>query len=320
MVLAACRTFTIPASTSSGNQVLATSIDGYTPKAVVIEMSGAPSTGSNANHARIGMGMSDGTNFNSFSSRSRDNRSTASDSGYRRGRQMMEWINSGNNNANGIASFVSFGTDKVTINWSNPPGNTNRLMVTVFYGDLLQAFVGRLDCSATAGTPTSITSAGFRPNLAMVWSPQNGFPPTTVAGNDWYWHHGIACVNEDSVIEQWCYASRERDGLNVQTGMGRIMRNDAVLSHLTIGSTGTPTFTGDVELVSFDSGGITIEPTASGMAFGASWLLLDVGANRMACVAADLDTNTSGLGAGKKVTTGWKPQAGRIVASNVTVV
>lgn len=319
MGLAGFASYQIAAATASGNQVLSTPVGGNTIRAAVIEIIGDTSLGTTAqNHLRYGVGMTDGTTTKCLSTRSRDNRTT-SDAGCRAATgDIIDFINAGNNNANGVASFVSFGTDQLTINWSNPPGAAFYMDVTVFFGDLLQAAVRQHASSSTNGGTNSISGIGFQPNMAHVYGADRGFPNPGTGVNHGRLMHGLA-VDNDGTTEQGCFCYYERDNLSIQSGIGPIFRDDAILQDITMNALGNATFNQRVRVDSWDSGGITVETLGGSGAITAAYLLLDVSQNRRTLSFQDLETATTGTGAAKKITTGWKPATGRIVGTGLNL-
>jgi hypothetical protein len=321
MVLFGLSTTQINASTSTGVQTLAVDCEGHTPKAYVIESARvAASGGSPTDHANYFWGASDGSTEFAFSTRATDGGTATNDGSIRSGVAVLELINNMTNTSDASATHDSFDTDEIAIDWgSTPPGTAHPMNVVAFYGDLLEVDLVDHVHSNTGSDPNSVSGLSFAPNLVMSWSPQIGFPDPASGVPNWRLNHGFAYLDESGSIVQGHYASRTRSGVGINGAIGQVLRNDSISSHIDVNASGVPTYTGIVEVTSFNSDGITVEPSASGMSFAQALLMMNIGANRVALSFQDLETSTSGTGAAKKITTGWTPRYGRMVGTSIPV-
>jgi len=321
--VAGWRTVQFACNTAMGVQSVTTDLDGYTPKAVILEVIRGTVAGTNANHATLGLGISDGTTHRTFSARAEDNVTFSTDTGGRAwDGGIMEYVNAANNNAHSVADFDGFITDGMEIDWTNSNGSAWLANATFFYGDDLEADVSQLTSSASISGTVSKTGLSFAPNMLYGWSAERGYPSTASGHNHWRYTQGAAADNEGT-IEQWGLSTQQRDNLFTGAG-GRILRADSIMQDISLSGTGTPTFNQRVAVDSFDAAGYTLRTDGVAAAMTGIYLALYVGSNRRTAKTLDLETSVSGTGANKKFTTtsggnDWEPQCAHLLGTDVPV-
>jgi len=224
------------ANTSSGNQTFnIPAFGGKVPKAAMFEVV-ATTVASEAKGAigLVSKGFTDGTThyamYHNLDLRRRQQKSSSVVFGYD-GTTAFD------------ATFVSFGTDEVTINWSTAPASAWKIRVYLFGGDDLESKVNYVTGVATTGT---VVAVGFEPNFVFALSVctgsslqngVNGSMSTGIIGND-----------GAGGIFQRVISHLASSGSGWDTGVYSV----AVASK---SGTGTPSYT--ISLGSFDASGFT---------------------------------------------------------------
>lgn len=317
MAFARFETFQFVCNTSTGNQTLSMDIDGHTPAAMLIEITGATANDTNTDDSRIGFGMTDGTTSRALCSRSED-AVIPSDTGRRDSDDLIEISLAANNATDGRATFVSFDTDEAVINWADAPASAYRMNVTVFWGDMLDAEVVEIKASTTEDGSVSISSLSFAPNMALFFTVQGDFG-TSAAYNQNILCHGFAVLTDDGSIEQGCYSQYDRDNKNVTTAAGTMMRNDAVNQVVVVSGVGGVTFPSYQEVTAFNSDGLDITTRDGTIGPTFMVLCLRMGDNYLTVSDQDIETATTGTGSPKLLDPGWPVQGGRVLACRIPV-
>jgi hypothetical protein len=180
-----CDVVTAAANTTTGNQTFTSSTMGVAPKAAIIICTSATAADTNTNHIQFSYGFTDGTNQRCITVRSKDaNNSMLAD--YRGASdEVIMLLNTGNNNVNGEANIVSFGTNTVTINWANPPGSAFLVTVIMIGGSDFSATVGELPGASINEDSTFKKNLGFKADVVHFLSSFSTAPfadSTTVSG------------------------------------------------------------------------------------------------------------------------------------------
>jgi len=155
------------APTTSGTQDFVFSGFG-TPKAAILIASYATANGSDASHAVLSIGLTDGTRQFAIGGSSEDAIGTSdtfgriSNSGCL---LMLEPLAGGND---GEANFSGWITDGLRIDWSNFPSAAFLITAILIGGDDLTAYVGDFTSTATVGNSVSITDPQFEPDQLIV--------------------------------------------------------------------------------------------------------------------------------------------------------
>lgn len=292
---------------------------GLTPKAVIIELSGATTLDTIQATARLSVGIWDGTTARCLAVVAEDGAigSVNANSGYRvdTGSVIQMPTNSGNGALQVSATPVSFGVDSVTINVDVDAG-AFRGVAKFFYGADLRANVVSLAGNASIGGTTATTAPGWKPGFVFGWSVGQAFAALG-SGTGGMFSHGFA-VRNPSVL-QACSSVIWENAAVTTTSSGCISRNNAIVELLT-SSVGTKAESAWHEL-SFDATGFTITTRNAAVSFEAMFLSLDLA--QTPCWAGVPTLVASGAGAHSDTNPAMRPQAmffsGAVVAAANTL-
>ena len=167
---------TVACNTSTGEQTITISGLGVTPKAAIFICTSATVADTNTAHVQYSYGFTDGTNHRVTTNRAKDANNT--ELADRRGatNEVVMILNTGNNNVNGEANFVSFNADNVIINWGNAPGSAFLLTVILVGGADFSAFVGDFNQSITEDSTFAVTGVGFKPDVINAFGSYTSNP------------------------------------------------------------------------------------------------------------------------------------------------
>lgn len=271
MVALAARIANFACNTSTGNQTItATSGVAATPKAAIVVIGGATTAAAITAHARMGLGMTDGTNSRAMGFMAEDaiGAGTA-DTGFRIDNAAVVNIPlTGSEAIDARATFVSFGTDNITINWADAPATALLGFVVFFYGDDLKPNVTNLASSATIGGTASVTGLPFAPNTLIAFSCSQTFAASS-GGNQGRIQIGFATAG--NVIRQCCQSMLAVDRVNPTNCTG-VARDDSI-----VGGIGPTTEGARVEVTSFNSDGFTVTTRNAANSIDAAYLSLSTG-------------------------------------------
>lgn len=296
-----------------------------TPIAVVCELSRVTVAGTGVDHEILSCGIADGTTQICGGVRGRDAQTTL-DTG------RMAWsaglavvVNPTANTVDGSLIWKQWITDGVRITVTDFPAGAYLATFTFIYGTRANAKVINFITDGVQDQTDTIGGAGFDPTVALLWHYRIAAADPAAASDSLFMHHGIA-VNNEGTIEQWSVDVSDRDARSTGHGWGYGIRDDVILQDVTQNSSGTPTFGGRLQVMSFatGTGGITAKTLDSAISFNGMLLLLDTGQNRVTAKIADIDSATSGSSGSVKKITGssasglWKPKLVRVVGTNIS--
>ena len=210
------RVFTASCGTSTGNLTFTLGSDtlSLTPMAAIVRVIGATSVGSTTLERLYCVGYTDGTNEGSISS-SDDDGVTTSDS-WRSATTTFIKIASASNSFEGTATFSSWGTDEMTINWSVAPSASYIAQITFFY-ELDEVLVG-----TTSGLDSAdkVITTGWSGGTDIVFGASCNIAINTAT--DWEatlegFAHNVD--DTDNGVQQACVAttSQDAEGTSVVT-------------------------------------------------------------------------------------------------------
>lgn len=265
---------------------------GLTPKAALLVLSGATALDTITAHARMSVGMTDGTNHRAMAWMAEDSvLATNADTGKRLANDKV--LNITGTAAEGLqvgATFVSFAANAITINVD--AASTLRGFVRFFSGSDLQVNVTSLVGSATSNTAVSTTAPGFMPDGAIFIGTRttNDFGVDTGLANA---HVSIGAAGRLSSTTQACFGLVAGDRED-PTSTGCKPRNDRVCAFIA-SSAGTISETASLELTSWDATGLTLTTRNGSTAITTAILSLRLGGEKFYADMATLNSNTSGI-------------------------
>lgn len=226
------------------------SFGGGTPKAAIFIITAANADGNPALQAILGMGFTDGTNQRCAGCMSRSGQASSDCA-----RQLMDdqsiFLMNYLGSVDGEASFVSFGTNSVTINWTNSLAG-NRILTVILLGgsDLENVHVGTFITPVTIDTNVDVTDPGFEPDHVLVLSAGGNVVNNSLSDNSGASFNIGMCDNGESVVQA---SYNFYEGSNAATSaVNAILMNNRVLRKVFTGGAGA-----SVELGSFDSLGFS---------------------------------------------------------------
>lgn len=163
------------ANTGTGNQTFSTTdLGGLTPKAVILIATRCVTDATAADGAGFYWGLSDGTNEATGSYESQ-HAQTSMDNIHTQGTTADRILTIHDGTADSVveatADFVSFGSNGVTINWTDAPAAAYLVTAIFFAGTDLSVIVGRQDLGTTADALIANTSVGFEAdNVIVFWN------------------------------------------------------------------------------------------------------------------------------------------------------
>lgn len=280
-------------ATASGNQTISIpSGPGKTPKAVLFLVSRATALDTITAQAMIGGGAADGSTQRAVAVMAENGQPALNaDSGSRIDTgaciQITGTVNQGKE---ARATFVSFGTDQVTINWASgdEPSNAYRGYAVFLWGADMLAGVLNLKSSGSLNGTVATTAPGVTPDGLIALSVGQDFAAdlgTTVA------RLSVGFAGRSSGGNAAATVTAE-DNAAGSTSSGSMVRTDACVSTIT-GVAGAVTETARVQVSSWDSTGFTIKSlTAS--AVDAMYLWFRVAGRNVYVGSPTLNVDTSG--------------------------
>lgn len=157
----------VAAPTSTGTQDITTDLDGATPKAAIFIYSTADTDGTLANNAGLSLGMTDGTNQWARSTHSKDNISP-SEAIPNLSTTSVIYIRADTSSWIATASFSTWLTDGVRINWSNVPSTGHFLTVVFFFGDNISSYAAVKSMGNTLDDTITVSEPGFEPDIVFT--------------------------------------------------------------------------------------------------------------------------------------------------------
>jgi hypothetical protein len=195
-------------NTSTGNQTFTdSSFGGGTPTGAIFIYSINTSTSNNIDDYSYSVGFCDATSERCCVVTGESGQGTTDTSrGTSDGDVVLQYT-PGTTTEIAAATFVSFGTNSVTINWTNAPGSAYYMKVILFGGEACD--VGGLAPNATqnSGTTESVLS-GATPRAIFFMSNNQGANTTASQTKMGF---GMAALNS-STINQGCHNHHDRNG------------------------------------------------------------------------------------------------------------
>jgi hypothetical protein len=279
----------VAAKTTTGTQDI--TISGFgTPVAAIFVMSRGVTTATPADNSNLSIGFTDGTTDQAVTSNDEHGQAT-SDSTRNEGAYVVFMNTEGTATTLAAATFSSWTTDGVTINWSTVTGNGERLMVVFFGGTDMSAKVGSTTIN-TAGTPIDETGVGFQPDVVLgAWIHDTG------AGTDHQISFGCGWDNSGTVWNR-SWAQHQPDA-NAK-GNPELLFSDSFAGS-------DEAFGTRITLNTYDSSGFNVLPTvADADSHKFHWLALK-NAGAEAWYLATY-TNPTASGTDAVTAPGFKPQ------------
>ncbi len=238
------QTFTLTSSEHTGKD--------FTPKAAMFIATSAVSDDTEAVNAVLSIGVTDGT-FDGYMHANAEDNQTASDCTRSKDETAcMGFLSPGSGTVAGEATFVSFGTNAVTISWDDAPTVASLMTVILFGGDDLEADTGAW-AAVTADVDVAVTGVGFKPDILFNLSNSKAIEGSS---NDFSISLGIAIRDADESVSS-CAARMYVDDAEAVTTDARIRVDPGCIGQQGGG--------GDLyELKSFDSDGFTATPRFAG--------------------------------------------------------
>ena len=173
-------------------------LGGQTPKAAIIIVSGTASSGSSAAEAKLAWWITDGTNSRALAIHSCDAQTTTDENNGTSEAGTLKIFATCSTSTSGTATFNSFITDGIRLNWTESPGSAFVLNAIFFAGDdITNVFVGDLTSAATDAGTAATTDPGFEPDIVYMATVGNGNTEsmtgtTTAFGLGWGWNDTTA--------------------------------------------------------------------------------------------------------------------------------
>jgi predicted dehydrogenase len=286
------------AKTTPGDQdITTTDLGGKTPKGVLFFVNFAEGDGV-YDHAAVIWGATDGTGEWSACCKSEDGQASTDNA---RGIETTGCIcvpDVSGAGIDGLASFVSFITNGVRINWSPRPSQPYQILAVFFAGDDVQCKADNYQPNATS---IDITTIGFQPDL--VWAATAGRSSTGM--NDgirvgFGYQDGAGTPQEASMM-LW-----ENNGSGTANPESR-SHNDQ-----TVGRASASSWDWSSRFDSFDSQGMTAQQDNGTSSHRTGYFAVNVGAANSKVGTMDGPTAT-----GNDAVTGigWEPQFVQLLAT-----
>lgn len=294
--------FTLPNAT--GNFTITdTGGPGLTPKAAMIVLSGASALDTITSHARLSVGITDGTNHRATAWMAEDDvLASVGDTGKRLANDKV--LNLTGTAAEGLqvgATFVSFAANAITINVD--AASVLRGFVRLFYGADLLANVTSI--VGAASTDTSTTAPGFTPDGAIFIGSRttNDYGVDTGLANA---HVTIGAAGRLPSTSQGCISLVAEDRPASGNSSSACKPRDNRVATMLASSSGTITETASLSLKSWDASGLTVTNDA---ATAMTVAVLSLKLNGEKCHAGCPTLNTDTLGVSSYTDPGFTPRA-----------
>lgn len=259
---------------------------GTNPKAAIFVVSGATALDTVTAHARVSIGMTDGTTqlCNALMSEDALTVSTADTGNRFDSAQVITTCLTTSEAVDSAANFVAWTNDGVAINWSNFPATALRGHVIFFYGSDLSADVVSFTPSATSNTEVLQTGLSFAPDALVGLSSWNAYSAGGSGGGARL-SIGFASSYGGS-IQQACRTHIDADRA---VGTANIHRTNRFLSRISVTAE-----VANYEVTSFTSDGFGITTRAGSLGSPCAILALKVTGARARVVSAIVDTDAAG--------------------------
>lgn len=250
--MASIRVGTVAAITSGGpTQDLAPSGMTATPKFSLIELTSTTTAGTVADHARYGVGFTDGTTQRAMGNLAEDGISAGSANCQVRfdNDAVVDFTITANNNLDAKAAHSSFAAGKHVISWSDFPAVANILKFVEIGGTDVSVSVQDVACPATDGGTATVSGLSFAPNLAIIVGRASAAFANDTTQNNSQFTIGYAIKTLAGDIEQFCFTDFNANLTTPSDGRS-ILRSNRCAARLAVTSNGSA-----VELTSWTSDG-----------------------------------------------------------------
>jgi hypothetical protein len=290
------------ASTSLGNQdITTTKMGGVTPEAALFTYSLGASNGTPVDDADWGLGWTDGTSEKCFMFQADHNVGTT-DTEKVHDIYCVGFWDATDQTLLGRASFVSFITNGIRINWASGEAPSTAYLINVmFFSGVTNVDVGNIAAPTTVEGTVDITAIGFEPEIVFgVYGSQiagDSGSPGHIRSSFGVVHNGTG-ITQRSTGWQW------RNG--ILTSDDRANISETYFCR-TVANTGA-SYEMSLNAESFDSSGFTIRAKDGARADSDFyWFALDFGGE----IGLSLHTTTTPTSTGEQedTTPGFTPQA-----------
>lgn len=251
-------------NTSTGNQDITTSdLGGLTPKLAIFRVGRAVSDDTDSIDAIVAISATDGTTHFTSGKNDPNNEGTSRDNHLYDDRLLYLSKIGTEYEVDCEASFVSWLTNGIRINWTDAPTHGRRCIVTFFAGDDVTVDVGSFNPAGTQNDSTSV-NCGFEPDIVFInghyqnYTSYNfeGFPLT----------YGI-CVNDGSETQcSWNHHFADNASTTLVKG---ILSDDRVAIDVRDDDY-------ELEITSFDSSGFDVTTRESDATTSDDWSYIAV--------------------------------------------
>lgn len=170
---------TVAANTSTGTQDF--TVAGFgTPKGAIFLVSYGTANGTAVNHAMLSVGFTDGTRQRAIGIRVENAVVGGSDTGNIESSTacILTALNSADT-TDGVATFDSWITDGVRVNWTDAPPSAYLVTCILFGGSgVSNVYVDDFTTPGVVDTAQDITAPGFQPDVVISFSAINAFNDT----------------------------------------------------------------------------------------------------------------------------------------------
>lgn len=160
----------VACNTATGNQDITTAdLGGLTPKAAFFTVTRAVTDGTPANHAILGFGAATATD-EQWACVVRSENAQGTTDAYRRGAtdECVMILNTTATTVDGEATFVTFITNGIRINWGNAPSAGFFLTVRLYAGTDLSAQALHFAVASTQDATVDVNTIGFEPDVLLT--------------------------------------------------------------------------------------------------------------------------------------------------------
>jgi hypothetical protein len=167
-----------------------------TPKAAIFLVSHATANDTAVAHAKWAWGLTDGTRSKHVGTHGEDGQGTSDEYSSVSLVNLFSILTTGTGGDTGKATFNSWITDGIRINWTESPGAGYRMIVIFFGGDdIVNAYVNHVLGSGSDGGSVDVTDPGFEPDVVFGLTLGSASTETvsingSQLGAGWAWRDG----------------------------------------------------------------------------------------------------------------------------------
>jgi len=257
---------------------------GFGPvKAAKFFYSAVTSDGSSVNHARMGVGFTDGVNHRSVSVRSRHNRTTTSTERAISNSSVIVAIAQTTATVAGKAIFDSWVTDGIRLDYTTAFAAAYKVTCVLFGGADLSAAVKGITTNATEGGTTLENALGIDPNCMIFAGGHGAANAGPTVRNDCFISLGFAHNGADGP-EQGCATFFDLDNQATTSAQSAVVSDKYAGWHASASSAGSAITGAALEVTDWVTGGIEATTREASEASLFVFLALDVGTADIAIV------------------------------------